>query len=133
MKTYFAGFLIAAGALLAFPVPGKAQQLIAEYYALLVGEDLRNSRGVPLGSFCGVIQQDRANFHRFGIRHDGDDWDPVFADRAARARISTTCQLAAGSEYLPSALAQYGSKYVFVRVYGSGGLPTLVLVAEGAG
>lgn len=133
MKTYFVGLLIATVALLAYPVPSNAQQLIAEYYAMLVGEDLSNSRGVALGSFCGVVQQDRANYHRFGIRHDGDDWDPVFADRAARARISTTCQLAAGSEYLPSSLAQYGSKYVFVRVYGAGGVPTLVLVAEGAG
>ncbi|WP_223274694.1 hypothetical protein [Tateyamaria sp. syn59] len=113
--------------------PAQAQQLIAEYYTLLTGADLRNSRGVPIGDFCGIVQQDRANHHRFGIRHDGDQWDPIFADRAARAQIASTCQLAAGSEYIPSMIAQYGTRYVWVRVYGSGGWPTLVLVSEGAG
>ncbi|MEM6758395.1 MAG: hypothetical protein AAF601_02845 [Pseudomonadota bacterium] len=120
-------------ATLLVPSQVNAQQLIAEYYAILTGPDLSNSRGVPLGSFCAVVQQDRANYHRFGIRQDGDDWDPIFADRAARATISTNCQLAAGSEYVPASLAQYGSKYVRVQVYGAGGVPTLILVGEGAG
>lgn len=125
--------LLSVAAALAIPAPGKAQQFLAEYYTMLIGEDLSNSRGVPLGSFCAVVQQDRANYHRFGIRHNGDGWDPLFADRAARARISSICQLAPGSEYLPASLSQYGSKFVHVRVFGSGGVPTLVLVAEGAG
>ncbi len=133
MKLFCASLLIAAASVFVSAVPSNAQQIIAEYYTMLVDADLSNSRGVPLGNFCAVVQQDRANYHRFGIRHDGDDWDPIFADRVARARIATTCQLAAGSEYLPSSLAQYGSKYVHVRVFGSGGIPTLVLVAEGAG
>lgn len=133
MKHFCFGLFVVAAAALGTASKAKAQQLIAEYYTMLVGADLSNSKGVPLGNFCAVVQQDRANYHRFGIRHDGDDWDPVFADRSARARISSTCQLAAGSEYLPSSLAQYGSKYVFVRVFGKGGVPTLVLVAEGAG
>ena len=113
--------------------PASAQQIIAQYYTMLVGADLSNSQGVPLGDFCAVVQQDRANFHRFGIRHDGDQADPIFHDRAMRARISATCALAAGSEYLPSSLTRYGSKYVLVQVFGQGGLPTLVLVSEGAG
>lgn len=100
---------------------------------MLIGADLRNSRGVPLGDFCAVVQQDRANVHRFGIRHELDDLDPIFHDRAARARIAATCRLAPGSEYLPSSLAQYGSKYIWVRVYGANGMPSLVLVSEGAG
>lgn len=133
MKSLFVRLGAAAIALGLSLGSGQAQQLIAEYYTSLTGADLRNSRGVPLGNFCAIVQQDRANHHRFGIRHDGDQWDPIFADRAARAQISSTCQLAAGSEYIPSMIAQYGSRYVWVRVYGSGGWPTLVLVAEGAG
>ncbi len=131
MKRILTALSVIAG--LATAGPGQAQQIIAEYYTMLIGADLRNSSGTPLTDFCAVVQQDRANYHRFGIRHDLDEWDPVFSNRAARARIAATCQLAGGSEYLPSSLAQYGSKYVFVRVYGSGGMPTLVLVAEGAG
>ena len=126
--------LAAASALaLGIATPVHAQQLLAEYYTMITGADLSNSRGVPLGDFCAVVQQDRANVHRFGIRHNGDQLDPIFHDRAKRARISATCALAQGSEYLPSSLAQYGSKYIWVRVYGSGGWPTLVLVSEGAG
>ncbi|WP_299041199.1 hypothetical protein [uncultured Tateyamaria sp.] len=133
MKSIKVGLIVLAGAFLAAPSPGQAQQLIAEYYTLLTGADLRNSSGAALGSFCAIVQQDRANHHRFGIRHDGDQWDPIFADPAARAQISANCQLAAGSEYLPSAIAQYGTRYVWVRVYGSGTWPTMVLVSEGAG
>ena len=125
--------LVAAAAALCCAAPAQSQQLLAEYYTVITGADLSNSRGVPLGDFCAVVQQDRANVHRFGIRHDGDQWDPIFQDKAKRARIATTCALAQGSEYLPSSLAQYGSKYIWVRVYGSGGWPTLVLVSEGAG
>ena len=113
--------------------PATAQQLMTSYYTLLTGADLSNSRGVPLGDFCAVVQQDRANYHRFGIRHDMDQPDPIFHMPDMRARISATCALAAGSEYLPASLAQYGSKFVLVRVYGVGGVPSLVLVAEGAG
>ena len=112
---------------------GQAQQLLAEYYTTITGADLSNSRGVPLGDFCAIVQQDRANFHRFGIRHGGDQSDPIFHDRNKRAQIAATCALAPGSEYVPGSLAQYGTKFIWVRVYGSGGWPTLVLVSEGAG
>lgn len=114
-------------------VPAGAQQLIASYYALLADVDLRNSRGVPLGDFCAVVQQDRANYHRFGLRHDMDRGDPIFASREARAQIASTCRLGPGSGHIPSMLAQYGSRFVYVEVFGSGGWPTLVVVHEGAG
>ncbi|MEO0634483.1 MAG: hypothetical protein AAFY52_10230 [Pseudomonadota bacterium] len=133
MKSICASLLIAVTAVFTVPAQASAQQLIAAYYAMLTGPDLSNSRGVPLGSFCAIVQQDRANYHRFGIRQQGDEWDPVFADRNARSVISTSCQMAAGSEYVPASLAQYGSKFVYVQVFGSGGVPTLILVSEGAG
>ena len=133
MQTFPRRAATAALCLFSLTAPLQAQQVIAEYYALLVGADLSNSQGVPLTDFCAVVQQDRANVHRFGIVHDGDQGDPIFHNRNARARIASTCRLAPGSEYLPSSLAQYGSKYIWVRVYGSGGMPTLVLVSEGAG
>lgn len=133
MTKYLQGLRACSLAVCLMASHAAAQDLMASYYTLLTGADLSNSSGVPLGDFCAVVQQDRANYHRFGIRHDMDQPDPVFHDRAMRARIASTCALAAGSEYLPASLAQYGSKFVLVRVYGGGGVPSLVLVSEGAG
>ena len=113
--------------------PSVAQELIAEYYTSLGVEDMRNSQGQRLGDFCAVVQQDRANFHRFGIRHDGDQSDPIFASREMRARIAGRCRIMPGSEYLPEWVLTGRSRYIWVRVYGIGGQPTELLISEGAG
>ncbi|WP_172294358.1 hypothetical protein [Pseudoruegeria sp. HB172150] len=76
-------FLIFAG----LAAPLAAQQQLGAYYAEIGYEDMRNSRGVRLGDFGSVLQQDRANVHRFGIWHDGDQADPYFANRNLRASI----------------------------------------------
>ncbi|MCI2394893.1 hypothetical protein [Aliiroseovarius sediminis] len=113
--------------------PGLAQELIGEYYAIIGPQDMKNSKGVRLTNFCAVVQQDRANFHRFGIRQDGDQSDPIFSSRKNRARIMEVCTIAPGSEYLAQWVLSGGTRYIWVRVFGKSGVPTKVLVAEGAG
>ncbi len=51
---------------------------LASYYATIGREDFYNSSGSPLRDVGAVVQQDRANFHRFGLRHSGDETDPYF-------------------------------------------------------
>jgi hypothetical protein len=74
--------------LLAFPaLPSMAQQTVATYFAALGPQDYYNSSGTRLTGFAQVLQQDRANFHRFGNRDAYDEGDPVFADPQVRSMI----------------------------------------------
>jgi|AACY02.2.fsa_nt_gi hypothetical protein len=115
------------------PVTAAAQDLLGAYFALLSPRDFYNSNGQRLSGFCQVLQQDRANYHRFGNRDDLDEWDPVFASVENRQRISTSCALDQGSDYIAGAVARGETRYVYVRIFGTGGTPTFVLAAEGAG
>ncbi|MBY4894640.1 hypothetical protein KUL25_17920 [Rhodobacteraceae bacterium N5(2021)] len=62
---------------------------VAEYVAFIGEADLHNSNGARLSAPWQVLRQDRANYHRFGIRQAGDEWDPLFADADDRALIET--------------------------------------------
>ncbi|MCU4652316.1 hypothetical protein N8I71_05710 [Roseibacterium sp. SDUM158016] len=126
-------FLIAAFLLLVAVPPARAQQLIGEYFALLSPVDFYNSNGVRLRDFGAILQQDRANFHRFGRRDDLDQWDPVFGDAGQRARIPGIWSVVQGSEYIPGAVLSGQTRYVWVRIYGFGTVPSYILVSEGAG
>ena len=48
-------------------------------------EDMRSSNGAQLTTIGAVLQQDRVDFHRFGIRQKGDSGDAIFNDQAKRA------------------------------------------------
>lgn len=123
----FAGFAACAA------LPATAQDLIADYYASISPNDMRNSSGAPLRDWCAMIQQDRANYHRFGLRDDGDQGDPIFGNREARAAIAGNCRLAPNSGYVAEFLETGRSRYVRVRVYGYGNRPQFLLISEGAG
>jgi hypothetical protein len=60
--------------------PSRAQQLVESYRAFLSERDHFNSNGQRLTSAAAIIRQDRANFHRFGIRDPQDQSDGFFAD-----------------------------------------------------
>ncbi|MEM7177170.1 MAG: hypothetical protein AAF503_05660 [Pseudomonadota bacterium] len=60
---------------------------IGSYMALIGPEDLTNSSGARLTNAPAIIAQDRANYHRFGIRHELDETDPWFAGRGHRMAI----------------------------------------------
>lgn len=116
-----------------FAVPAGAQQFMGEYYTSIYAEDMRNSRGQPLGDFCAIVQQDRANYHRFGIRHDGDQGDPFFGSREMRARIPGSCRIVQGSEYVPGWVLSGKPRHIWVRIFGVNGVPTELWISEGAG
>ena len=62
------------------PIRSNAQQLIGSYTALLSEADHFNSRGQRLTTAAAIIRQNRANFHRFGIRSPEDQDDPFFGE-----------------------------------------------------
>jgi hypothetical protein len=78
---------IAAAACMPTLALAQAQQLIGSYVALLSERDHFNSNGQRLESAAAIIRQDRANFHRFGIRDPEDQDDPFFGDEANRAAL----------------------------------------------
>lgn len=53
-------------------------------------QDRMNSSGAALSSALGIIQQDRANMHRFGNPGLLDQYDSVYADSAIRMSISNS-------------------------------------------
>jgi hypothetical protein len=123
-----------AAALIAGGTGAAAQDLLGQYFALIGPEDFYNSSGRFLGDPCAILQQDRANFHRFGIRHDGDQPDPFFADRAARGVLGQSCYLANPAEgYVVDRLRSGQTKYLWIKVYGYGGRVAFVTFQEGAG
>ena len=67
--------------------PSRAQELIDSYVAFLSEADHFNSNGQRLTSAAAIIRQDRANFHRFGIRDPQDRDDRFFADEGNRAAL----------------------------------------------
>lgn len=67
---------------------GFAQgRLLEEYVAYLGEDDHYNSRGARLTEPWQIIRQDRANYHRFGIRDRGDEGDSFFGSTKNRARM----------------------------------------------
>lgn len=111
--------------LLAQPV--MAQDVIGSYAAYIGEDDLYNSEGARLSEPWQVLRQDRANFHRFGISQDGDEWDPFFEDAANREAMETMIRRG----YIdPDAekMILSGGAMVYVNIYGSGGVGDYVEV-----
>jgi hypothetical protein len=124
-------FLAAATAMLALTGSAGAQDYgqIAYFGAAIGPEDFHNSAGARLTDPGAVLQQDRANFHRFGIRHPGDESDPVFADRAQRSRLPEL-YLAGGREpWFEEAVARGAPFTLSLFVCGYGGVPDRVYLA----
>lgn len=128
--------LVAGGIFLGGMV--HAQQVMAVYYAELGYEDYFNSRGVPLTDASAVLQQDRANYHRFGIRHGGDETDPFFGNQGTRAAIPNLFLAGPNGGYVQSALSGGWPGYAtswLVQVCGNGRIIQYLVVdpADGDG
>ncbi len=65
-------------------VSPSAAGLQVRYRARLSARDHLNSRGQPLGSAAKIIRQDRANYHRFGVRDPEDQGDLLYHRKGAR-------------------------------------------------
>lgn len=127
-------FLGACAAVMAFCGPAAAQDWQYIYATMLGPVDFVNSRGVRLGDVCAIVQQDRANYHRFGRREELDSGDPLFASRERRARIPGMCRVSDGYDYIRRDVLNGIPRYVAIlgRFDGRGELIE-ILVTEGAG
>lgn len=127
-------FAAIAAVLFACAGPAGAQEFLGTYFTSIGPADFYNSRGARLSDPCAVLQQDRANFHRFGKRDDGDQYDPFFTSTDARAVIGRDCRMQHSSQgYIADALRSGQQKYLMIQVYGFGGRPAFVTFQEGAG
>lgn len=82
--------LLAAAIALAAVAPAAAEELLEAYIAELGPDDHYNSDGKRLTRAWQIIRQDRANFHRYGVRDPLDEGDSFFAsieNRAAAERM----------------------------------------------
>lgn len=95
-------------------------ELIAEYIAYIGEDDLYNSSGTRLDQPWQVLRQDRANFHRFGISQDEDQWDPLFDNAENRAAMEAMVR---GGYIDPEAarILLDGDASVHVRIFGRNG------------
>jgi hypothetical protein len=104
------------------PAWAQAQQLIGSYVALLSEADHFNSSGQRLTSAAAIIRQDRANFHRFGIKDPQDEGDTFFADEGNRAALE---QMLERGRAEPGVIARIvnGTPLIRVDIYRAGSGP----------
>jgi len=105
----------------------RAQELLGSYVAHIGAADLRNSSGARLWQPWQILRQDRANFHRFGIRDAGDEGDPFFADIGNRAAME---RMIRDGWIDPDAARRIvkGGVTVYVSVYGYGARGDMITV-----
>ena len=102
---------------------GKAQQQqpMESYVAFLSEADHFNSSGERLRTAAAIIRQDRANFHRFGRRDQGDESESFFADAANREALE---QMLEHGHAAPGVISRIVNGTALIRVdifRGSGG------------
>ncbi|MGC1495907.1 MAG: hypothetical protein WA790_08860 [Sulfitobacter sp.] len=112
-------------------LPAKADGLMFSYYTTLSPQDTYNSRGVPLNDVCAIVQQDRANVHKFG-NPDGEQPDPFFTTAQRRAMITGKCIYDRSYHTVARIRSQYIG-FVLIRVFGNGQSVTRVQISEAAG
>jgi hypothetical protein len=117
--------------LLPFARPATAESLMFDYFTMLSPRDTYNSKGAPLSDFCTVVQQDRANVHKFG-NPDGDPPDPFFTTVKRRGMIAGKCDYVR-TYHTVNRVRRQMIGFVWVRVYGVGNRVTRVLITEAAG
>ena len=98
----------------------QAQQILDSYVAFIGQEDLYNSAGERLTRPWQILRQDRANYHRFGIRQPGDEGDSFFGSIDNRALME---RMIMNGSIQPSASRSVvsGGSMVVVTIYRSGG------------
>lgn len=116
MSKWSLGVAAAAAAMVA--LPGTAQacrgDFLGAYNTTISQRDLFASDGLRLNGVGGILQQDRANYHRFNRRDRGDGYDSMFLSSESRALILRWLH-----EVSPGARAAIlrGRAYINVRVY----------------
>lgn len=110
------------------PQLATGQSLLESYVAQIGTEDRFNSKGAFVSVPEGILAQDRANFHRFGVRHVGDTTDSFFTSRDNRAKM---VELIRNGSISPRALDHilFGQGVsVRVGIFGTNGVPEYIWV-----
>lgn len=81
--------LAMAGGLVALPGTALAcrSDFLGSYNAVISRQDVFASDGLRLSSVGAILQQDRANLHRFRRGDRGDGYDDMFLSAESRALI----------------------------------------------
>lgn len=113
--------LIAVTALVAATITSSVSAKVqhgprGHYTARLGSNDHFNSNGVRLTTAAAIIRQDRANFHRFGVRDAEDEWDGFFASAENRARLENLISAGTMSSATRSAIVN-GQPLIHVDIY----------------
>lgn len=112
--------LLAALALALAPVAASAQDLLDEYVAFIGPHDLYNSSGQRLTAPWQILRQDRANFHRYGLRDPADQGDAFFGDVNNRAAMERMLMQGRMDPAAARAILAGGAT-VLVQIWGYGG------------
>lgn len=101
--------------------------LIDSYVAHISENDLFNSNGVRLTQPWQIIRQDRANFHRFGLRDPGDEGDSFFASAKNREIME---RMLRNGRISPQAARDVvgGNATILVQIYGTGSVGRYIAV-----
>ena len=106
-------FLFVAILMFGLATPSMAREV---YYAKISHNDKYNSYGDPLRSVAAILRQDRANYHRFGIRDREDTGDRTFRYKGNRARMASMLRSGYISPATRNAIV-YRNPVVRVTVY----------------
>jgi len=136
MHRFFPAAAVLASAL-CLAAPAAAEQL-GSYFMSIHPQDMTNSRGQRLSGMGAVLQQDRANFHRFGRPGPSDEYDRFFGDAGARAQIPALYAAGPGNRHFdarPPSPGRANFADYLISVCGSGGRITHIIVdyADGDG
>jgi hypothetical protein len=114
-KTILAlGLVLAAAGV----TPASAAHLVEAYNAYLGRDDHFNSNGERLTTAAAIIRQDRANYHKFGVRDRGDQGDSFFDDVNNRAYLERLIAQGSSNEYVLRRIVR-DNVMVHVEVFGS--------------
>lgn len=94
-----------------------ADEYLGSYVARISNADHYNSAGVYLDSAAQMVRQDRANYHKFGIRDGADDSDPWFRTNAQRARLQSMLERAGAMSSGVRSAIRNGTPLIEVEVW----------------
>ncbi len=112
-------YIIAAVALAGAALPIQSAvacrgDFLGAYNTAITPQDTRSSSGARLSSVAAIIQQDRANYHRFGRADGPDQYDDMFLSAESRALIPRW--MSPVPRPLATAIRR-GDAYINVQVY----------------
>ncbi len=112
-------FFLAAVAFAALSAasPALADQFLGSYVARISSSDHFASDGYALDTAAQMVRQDRANFHKFGIRDPEDDSDPWFRSTSSRARFEKMLNKSSAMSGATRNAIANGEPLVEVEVY----------------